>query len=234
MHSTRRLAVLSASGFLVLALACIDFQHTNPFDPDVPLQVTIFPETLFSVGGTIQFTFATVPPLTDPNAIWVGGTTDLFTASLGSGGVFFSNGAPLWPQTESVPITIAVGRFDDGVHTHYRKTFGGSVIITQRLVHIQARCPGAPACDAMTVGVSTSVFVDGYDALGSGIAGLPDPNTNPLTLPPIAVFIVRDTTIASAVPVGMRVAMVTAKRAGATWIVTQRDSLRDSLRLVVR
>jgi hypothetical protein len=86
----------------------------------------------------------------------------------------------------------------------------------------------------MTVGVSTSVFVDGYDALGSGIAGLPDPNTNPLTLPPIAVFIVRDTTIASAVPVGMRVAMVTAKKVGATWIVAQRDSLRDSLRLVVR
>jgi hypothetical protein len=234
MLSTRRCAVLAASGSLVLALACIDFQHTNPFDPAVPLQVTIRPETLFSVGGVIQFTFATVPPLTDPEANWLGGSSHLSTAPLGSGGVFYSTGAPLWPQTEIVPMTIEVGRADINHHTDYRKSFNGSVVITQRLVRIQARCPGVPACDVLSVGASTSVFVDGYDALGSGIAGLSDPTANPLTVAPIATFTVRDTTIATAASVGMRVATVTAKRTGATWMVAQRDSLRDSLRLIVR
>jgi len=36
------------------------------------------------------------------------------------------------------------------------------------------------------------------------------------------------------VPLGMRVATVTAKKAGTTWIIAQRDALRDSLRLIVR
>jgi hypothetical protein len=230
--------MLSASGILVLAVACIDFQHTNPFDPEVPVTVTIFPETLFSVaGGLVQFTLATVPPLTDPDARWSTGTKDLYATN--GTGLLYSAGAPLWPQTETVPIAIGIGLH--AVNNPFvvyaettTRTISGSVVITQRLVRIQARCAGAPACDALSVGATTSVFVDGYDALGSGIVGLSDSTANPLTVSPIAVFTVRDTTIAAAVPVGMRVATVTAKKAGATWIVAQRDSLRDSLRLVVR
>jgi hypothetical protein len=223
----------------MFALACIDFRHTNPFDPQVPVTVTIFPETLFSVArGLVQFTLATVPPLTDPDALWSVGTKDLYATD--GTGLLYSTGAPLWPQTETVPITIGIGRhylkYDRSVPYSYDYTrhISGSVVITQRLVRIQTRCAGAPACDALSVGGTVSVFVDGNDALGSGISGLEDPTANPLTAAPVAVFIVRDTSIASAVPVGMRVATVTAKKAGATWIVAQRDSLRDSLRLVVR
>jgi hypothetical protein len=230
--------MLSASGILVLAVACIDFRHTNPFDPEVPVTVTILPETLFSVaGGVVQFTLATVPPLTDPHANWSTGGKDLYATD--GTGLLYSAGAPLWPQTETVPIAIGIG-----LHAlnnpfviksqDYTRTISGSVVITQRLVRIHAHCPGAPACDALSVGATTSVFVDGYDALGSGIAGLSDSTANPLTVAPIAVFTVRDTTIATAVSLGMRVATVTAKKTGATWIVAQRDLLRDSLQLVVR
>ena len=234
----RRAAVLVASGSLVCALACIDFRHSNPFDPAVPVTVAIFPETLFSVAGKlIQFSFATVPPLTDPKAIWAVATNDLYT--MDGTGLLYSAGAPLWPKTDTVPIAIGIGLhalndpfvpYSDSV----TRTISGSVIVTQRLVRIRTRCAGAAACDSLTVGVTTSVFVDGFDALGSGLSGLADSMANPATDSSIVVFTIRDPTIATALPVGMRAATVNAKRVGSTWLVAQRDSLRDSLRITVR
>lgn len=230
--------MLPAYGILVLAVACIDFRHTNPFDPGVPVTVTIFPETLYSVArDLVHFTFATVPSLTDPDAIWSASANDLFAS--GSAGDLDSEGAPLWPQTETVPITIGIGRYavNSTLVTHsydYTRSINGSVVITQRLVRIRTRCAGPPACDSAPAGATTAVFVDGVDALGSGLSGLADSTTNPLTASPIFVFTVRDTTIATAAPVGMRAATVTARRVGSTWIVAQRDSLRDSLRITVR
>jgi hypothetical protein len=238
MRSMRRAAVLAASASLVCAVACIDFRHTNPFDPIVPVTVTIIPETLFSVAGkVVQFSFAAVPPFTDPRAIWSVGSTDLYTTD--GTGLLYSAAAPLWPKTDTIPIAIGIGlhalnnpfvTFSDSL----TRTLNGSVIVTQRLVRIRARCAGALACDSLPVGATASVFIDGFDALGSGLSGLPDSTANPLTALPIFVFTVRDTTIATALPVGMRAATVTAKGVGSTWIVAQRDSLRDSLRITIR
>jgi hypothetical protein len=155
-------------------------------------------------------------------------------------GLLYSAGAPLWPKTDTVPITIGIGlhylKYDFSVtHSYdYTRTITGSVIITQRLVRIRARCAGALPCDSLPAGAATSIFVDGFDALGSGLSGLPDSTTNPLTASPVFVFTVRDTAIATAAPVGMRAAMVTARRVGSTWMIAQRDSLRDSLRITVR
>ena len=110
----------------------------------------------------------------------------------------------------------------------------------QRLTRIQLRCPDTHVCDSLGVGGSWSVWVDGLDALGDGIYTLsPDftparATTNPTTGPPIASYVSRDTTVASLVPVGVRVATVTARRSGATWIVATRGALRDSLQVVVR
>ncbi len=235
MPSSRLFALLSASALLVVAVACIDLQRTNPFDPETPITYTIEPETLFSVGGAIRFSFVSQPPLVDTLANWLGGNADLEAPHItGGGGVFISNGAPLWPKTETVPMLVRVGRVDEKHDTFYRRAFPGSVVITQRLVRIQARCPDSHACDTISVGGTGSVFVDGFDALGSGISGLIYPSANPLTIAPIATFIVRDSTIAIVSPVGMRAAVATARKSGSTWVVVQRDSLRDSLRIVVR
>jgi hypothetical protein len=234
MRNSRARTTLAGALALTLCVACLDIKHTNPFDPDTPLRVTIMPETVFSVAGEVHFTFSTVPEIIDPGPTWGGGNTDL--SPLGDAGIFFSHAAPLWPQTETIQVSIGVGRNNLLNLPHYSnsRVFNGSVLITQRLVRIQARCPDTNVCDTLSAGASWSVFVDGFDALGSGIAGLATPTMNPLNVAAIAQFIVRDTSIASASPIGMRAASVTAKRSGSTWLVAQRDSLSDSLRLVVR
>jgi hypothetical protein len=234
MRTTRSRTALAGAIALTLCVACLDIKHTNPFDPDTPLRVTIMPETLFSVAGEVHFTFSTVPEITDPGPAWGGGNADL--SPLGYAGSFFSHAAPLWPQTETVQVSIGVGRNNllNLPHYSYARVFNGSVVVTQRLVQLHARCPDTNICDTLSAGASWSVFMDGFDALGSGIAGLVTPTMNPPDVPAIAQFIVRDTSIASASPIGMRAASVTAKRSGSTWLIAQRDSLRDSLQLVVR
>ncbi|HEY2848428.1 MAG TPA: hypothetical protein VGI97_01010, partial [Gemmatimonadaceae bacterium] len=87
---------------------------------------------------------------------------------------------------------------------------------------------------SLAVGGTWSVWVDGFDARGLQIASLRTADTNPSAGPPIAVYTVRDTTIATLVPAGIRAATVTALKSGTTWIVGARGALSDSLQLVVR
>ncbi len=233
VRAIRSPVIVSSFAVLAVGVACFDFAHRNPFDPATPLEVAIVPETLFSVGGEIHFVFSTVPEIIDPTASWSGGNAELNPQG---GGIFVSRAAPLWPQTETIPVSISVGR-NDVLHLvsyQYSRVFGGSIVITQRLVRIQARCPDTHLCDTLSVGATASVFVDGSDALGSAISGLSSPAANPLGVTPIAQFIVRDSSIASASAIGMRVAVATARKSGSTWLVAQRDSLRDSVRIVVR
>jgi hypothetical protein len=49
-----------------------------------------------------------------------------------------------------------------------------------------------------------------------------------------ATFAVRDPSVAGVTPVGIRVATVTARKSGTTWIVGTRGALLDSLQLVVQ
>ena len=72
------------------------------------------------------------------------------------------------------------------------------------------------------------------DALGQPIVALHSPAANPATGTAVATFVVRDTTIASVAPVGIRAATVTARKSGSTWIVATRSSLLDSLQVTVR
>jgi hypothetical protein len=109
-----------------------------------------------------------------------------------------------------------------------------TVVVTQRLTRISLRCPDTRACDSLAVGGTWSVWVDGFDARGLQIASLRTADTNPSAGPPIAVYTVRDTTIATLVPAGIRAATVTALKSGTTWIVGARGALSDSLQLVVR
>ena len=114
-------------------------------------------------------------------------------------------------------------------HSGYKQ-----VVLTQRVVRIQLRCPDTHSCDADSVGGSWSVWADGFDALNQQIVALHSSVANPATGTPVATYVVRDTTVASFVPVGIRAALVTARRAGTTWIVGTRGPLLDSLQLVVR
>jgi hypothetical protein len=177
-------------------------------------------------------------------------------------GSFRSASPPLEPLTLSIVVAASVGAIDTTVSrvlapqsctggggggppttirtTEYRHSAYKTVVLTQRLTRLQLRCPDTHACDTLAAGGSWSVWVDGFDALGGGIYTLRSDfapahsTTNPTTGPPIASYVSRDTTVASLVPVGVRVATVTARQSGATWIVANRGALRDSLQLVVR
>ena len=175
-----------------------------------------------------------------------------FLNALGNG-TFQSSHPPLEPATVTVNIQVLIGGVDTvtqqyekscgcvliNIHSQqYRHIANKAVVLTQRVARIQLRCPDTHACSSVAVGGSLSIWVDGFDALGHSLVGMTDPTANPGVSPPtslpIATFTSRDTTIARSSPFGVRATTVTALKAGSTWIVATRNSLTDSLQVVVQ
>jgi hypothetical protein len=257
-HHHRR--ALMSTAVLVFSLACGEpFLHLNPYDPDFPVAIAITgPDTLFSVGELGQFVATATPAFPDTAFVWAADTITIFQAdtayvsdgsvylTAGQNGQFLSINPPLEPATLTISVEALIGKIDTvvgrvlpccgtvAVKTElYRHSGFKSVVITQRVTHIQLRCPDTHACVPVAVGGTSSVWVDGFDALGHQIVALTGAGVNPKTGPPVATFVSRDTTIASVSPVGIRSANVTARKAGSTWIVGTRNSLLDSLQLIV-
>jgi hypothetical protein len=175
-----------------------------------------------------------------------------YIATGGSTGQFRVMSAPLEPATVTFTVTGGIGQIDTTVQyaipgtdpvqnitvrTYwYRHSGAKNVILTQRLTQIRLRCPDpeAPACDTLSAGEKWSVWVDGFDALGHQIYALTSSTANPTTGPPVVTYIVRDTTVATSSPVGIRATTITALKSGTTWVVATRGALADSLQLVVR
>lgn len=252
--------MLAALGVLMLVTSCGDpYAATNPYDPDFPVTFTITgPDTLLSLGQTAHFTATTVPAFPDSAFRWTADSVTLVTAGIrgaivngtsilqpGAPGSFTSIAPPLEPETATIVVAALVGSVDTTlqryIDTSYvtiraiepRHVGYKTVVVTQRLTRIQLRCPDTHACAPLAVGDSALVWVDGFDALGLQIAVLRTPRANPLTGTPIATYVVRDPTIATFAPLGVRVAAVTALAPGTTWIVGTRGALSDSLQLVV-
>lgn len=242
--------LIFAAASLTVALACGDLAHTNPYDPAVPVTIVISgPDSLFSFGEQATYTAQVTPAFPDTAIEWATADTALLRPT---GPATFQligvpGGPPLWPATATTTVDALIGQldtvksFDDDStgpkslpNVTWRHAGYKTVVVTQRLTHLQLRCPSTHACDTLAAGGSWAVWVDGFDALDAPVVALTGASTNPLTGTPIATFVVRDTTIASVAPVGVRVAAVMALRSGTTWIVAARESLRDSLQLVVR
>ena len=250
---------------LAAALACGDpYVRTNPYDPNVPVQILIAgPDTLYSYAQQGQFTAQTIPNFPDSAIVWTVDSVTVDSArmfgvlldTIVDGGLFLKpNGIGIFqsiaPPLEPVTLTVALGASLGGIDTTearsppigtvrltlFRHTAYRSVVITQRLVRIQLGCPDANACDTVSAGGTWSVIVNGFDALGHGVYATSNVPAHPYSDHPVATLTIRDTTIATVTPVGIRAATVTARRPGATWLVATRSilSLADSLRLVVR
>ncbi|HEY2849771.1 MAG TPA: hypothetical protein VGI97_07830 [Gemmatimonadaceae bacterium] len=236
----QRWAALIGFTALVAVFACNDYRRTNPFDPEVRPEslhvVVVGPDTLFTIGQTAEFTLGGTPVFTDPTERWAAsnryeldgegtGTFDLFTA-------------PLYPATDAVEVTVGIGHYitPNGASAWIR-TFFKEVVVTQRLVRIQLRCPDTHACDAQAAGGTWSIWADGFDKGDREIVGMEVLSANPARGTPIASFASRDPSIAAVAAVGIRAANVSALRSGTTWIVATRvalaDTLRDSLQVVV-
>ena len=220
--------------------ACRDYQHTNPFDlltPDSELKI-LGPDTLFTIGVVAKFSpSGALGPFPDPTAVWRSSVQDDLNGDFM--GTFVLYKAPLYPLVETASVTVEIGHYVTAAgQSAWTRSIEKDVIVTQRLVRIQLRCPAAHACDTLAAGGAWSVWVDGVDAGGSQIVGLTLPDSNPAKGAPVAVFISRDTAVATAAPVGVRAANITALKSGTTWIVATRiaksDTLRDSLQVVVR
>jgi hypothetical protein len=222
-----------------------DYLHTNPYDPAVPVTVTLVgPDSLFSLAEVATYTAQTSPVFADTAVSFATSDTIRFTPS--GPGNFESSAPPLWPATQQVAVFAYLGLTDTTIQRTIngipmtiqtkvpRHTGSKYVILTQRVTKLSLRCPDTHACDTLAVGGAWSVWADGFDAHGLRVYGFFSATTNPATGPAFVAFLSRDTTVASVAPVGIRVANVTARKTGATWIVASRDTLRDSLRVVVR
>jgi hypothetical protein len=248
-----RIVALFGVVILVAAVACGDpYKHTNPYDPAYQVLVTVVgPDSLFSYNELGQYGAVTAPVFPDTAFRFASSDSSSFPPVGGPAGTAtFRNGGivapPLWPATRTVTVSAGVGAIDtlgstagSGVGpaqliTVWRHSGYKLVTLTQRVVRIQLRCPDTHACDTLAAGGTWSVWADGFDALGQPIVALHSPAANPATGTAVATFVVRDTTIASVAPVGIRAATVTARKSGSTWIVATRNSLLDSLQLTVR
>lgn len=237
----RRKAGLLGALLLVVLIACGDpYLHTNPYDPVFPVAITISgPETLYSQNQYATYTALTVPSFPDTAVQWIADNTYNFRAA--GSGTFQSFAPPLEPATVTVTVEALIGSIDTTVSRNYitvttnayRHIQTKTVVLTQHVTHIQLRCPDTHACDTLSAGDAWSVWVDGFDALNQRIVALTSSVANPPTGTPVATFAVRDTTVASVVPVGIRAATVTALKPGTTWVVATRGSLLDSLQLQV-
>jgi hypothetical protein len=176
---------------------------------------------------------------------------------LGNGaGSYRSLAPPLEPNVYNIAIAVSVGNVDTTLqisgagggtitiqtkqprHTAYK-----TVVVTQRLVRIQLRCPDSHSCAPLAAGDSAFIWVDGFDALGHQITALTNPSANPAVGDPqaapnttnraVATYVSRDSAVASVSPVGSRVGRVFARKPGSTWIVATHLSVSDSLQIVV-
>jgi hypothetical protein len=215
--------------------------HTIPAFPDSAITWNIDTTTIHR-GGNVD-TILPSGTYTNP------GTGDTVVEGdslfkLKGFGTYQSTAPPLEPTTQTVTVEVLIGRVDTtlrrglnpvAMQTNQYRHYGyKSVVLTQRLVRIQLRCPDTRACDTLSAGGVWSVWVDGFDALGRQIYALTSSTANPTRGPPIVTYTARDPTIAGVAPVRIRAANVTALKTGSTWIVATRGSLADSLRLVVR
>jgi hypothetical protein len=256
----------------VIAAACGDpYAVTNKYDPDFPVQFTVTgPDSLFSLGEAAHYTATTIPAFSDTSFVWQtdtvynylkflppgGGVIPIDDGSLflkgNAAGGYVSIAPPLEPNVYNIAITVSVGDVDttlqrDRIGTiqtkQPRHTFYKTVVVTQRLVRIQLRCPDTHSCAPMAVGDSAFIWVDGADALGHQVVALTNPSANPPVGDPqatpntanraVAIYVSRDSTVAAVSPVGSRVGRVMARKPGSTWIVATHLSVSDSLQIVV-
>ena len=242
----RRGVAVAGALALAVAVACGDpYLHTNPYDALYPVTVTVNgPDTVLSFGQTAQYVGESNPAF--PDTAFSYGVTDSISFSPASVGAFIANSTPLWPQYKTVTVLVGVSAYDTIVPNpkmpvgpglrlrQFRHAATKTVVLTQRVVRIQLRCPDTHACATLAVGGTWSVWADGLDALNEQIVALHSLVANPATGTPVATYSIRDTTIASFAPVGIRAATVTALKSGTTWIIGTRGSLADSLQLVVQ
>jgi hypothetical protein len=239
-----RRAALAGFAGLVAAVACAEpYRHTNPYDPLYPVTVTIVgPDTVFNFEQVAQFSGQSDPAF--PDSAFQFGVTDSAAFVPAGVGAFAAFATPLWPEYTTVTVIAGVGAIDTFLappaggtairQTFFRHATTKMVVLTQRVVRIQLRCPDTHACDTVSVGGTWSVWTDGFDAGNQQIVALHSPVANPATGPPVATYSIRDPTIATFAPVGIRAARVTALKSGTTWIVGTRGTLLDSLKLVVQ
>lgn len=239
-------AVIAAA--LAALIACGEpYQHTNPYDPAVPVTIVITgPDSTFSWFEEGDYKATSVPAFPDSSFEW-DSSDEVAYVPAGRGA--FTSGQleppPLYPETRTVVISAGIGGYDTTGNTAnpvngaakivraWRHTALKSVVMTQRVTSILLRCPDTHVCDPVSVGGTWSVWVDGFDALNHKIVALFNTIVNPATGAIVATFSVRDPSIASVVPVGVRASTVTALKTGSTWIIATRGALLDSIQLTV-
>src|SRR5437870_5605764 len=91
-HTIRRFARVTCTALLLSVTVCTDFARTNPFDPAVPLTLTIVgPDTIRSALDTVRYVVRADPAVDFPEADW---QTSSPMVKIGPGGTYVYPGPP--------------------------------------------------------------------------------------------------------------------------------------------
>lgn len=212
--AVRRAAILTgAISLLITAIDCGEFAHTNPFDPAVPVTVTVTgPDSAFAQYDTLHFAFTTDPAYDYADVEWqLGGLQKIDNDGTYRVGPTESyNGQP-------VRVTVAV-RVDSRVATK-------TVDVVFPPAGIRARRCGTDTREALltSLGAWVDVCVSFVDARGGIISTVP--------IGTEATTRVLDTTVAKAGEFSRRVQAVGN---GSSAVVYTYGSFTDTLTVTVR
>ena len=142
-----------------LSLACGEYAHSNPYDPDTDTQITIAgPDTIWSIGELAEFTATVSPPVSGGRGIvWDAiGNADGFVVLTPGIGIGKFRAA----HVGAASVSATVGR-----HVASKR-----VVVRQRPARVELFCPDL--CTALTmtaIGSTRELLVGQYDALGTGL-----------------------------------------------------------------
>jgi hypothetical protein len=198
-----------------LTLACGEYAHRNPYDPETGTRIVITgPDTLWSISEVAAYT-ATVSPAVPGGAglIWS-------VADPGNGDqVLGSRGAGSF---QALDVGVANVLASVGRHTVSKR-----VVVRQRAARLFFFCPNACTSLSMANGTTRDLFVGQYDALGTGLRSgeARSPVTYSSRDPGIVAIVP-----GSAAPTGVS---IRAFAPGTAYVLAQLGDWKDSVRVTV-
>jgi hypothetical protein len=213
---TRRLIGGALVAFAAaVTIACGEYAHTNPYDPETDTRIVITgPDTLWSIGEVAQYS-ATVSP-----AIPGGAGILLSVADPGNGTPVLSGGNGGTFQA----LTVGTGQVLASVGRH---VVGKRVVVRQRPARVFFFCPNACTSLSLANGTTRELLVGQYDALGTGLrSGQPRSPVSYSSSNPAIVAIVTGTEA----PTGVS---IRAAAPGIAYVLAQLGDWRDSVRVTV-
>ena len=217
MVTRRRIGTALVVLTSVMAAACGEYAHTNPFDPKTDTRITISgPDTLWAIGEVAEYTATVTPAMIE-------GTDVVWGPLVGAGSfdviVPTGHGQYRAASVGEAPVVAIVGRHEATK----------SVVVRQRPARVFFFCTGQ-SCTTFAAGppgVTRALTVGQYDANGYPLGGTqPRASITYTSGNPTIVAIAPGT----GTPLGVSIQTVAT---GSAFVYAQLGSWKDSVLVTV-